>query len=100
MNDIGRILSVTTIRRLPASIARILQGGHVDKCKLGTMTHWVTFRASQIDELNARLRHQRSVPVGVPSLMAETGARLGPDVRASGPIFPARSSGTSLGWAP
>jgi hypothetical protein len=57
---------------------------------MGTMTHCVTFRALQIDELNARLKHQRSVPVGVPSLMAETGARLGPDVRASGPTFPAR----------
>ena len=27
------------------------------------------------------------VPIGVPSLLAEIGTRLGPDVRASGPSF-------------
>ena len=33
------------------------------------------------------MTHSRCLPIGVPSLLAETGTRLGPDVRASGAFF-------------
>ena len=76
----------TYTRRLSA---HFLQSGRVEKCKTGTTPECVTFGASQTDEVSARLTHLQStrVPIGIPSLLAETGTRLGPDVRASGPPF-------------
>jgi hypothetical protein len=57
-------------------VTRFLQSGHVEKCKMGITLECVTLWASQTDEVNAV-----NAPIGVPSLLAETLTRLGPDVR-------------------
>ena len=77
------------------SLRTHLQRGHVDKCTTGTSRERSYSRPHRLMKsmrIGCILRGMLA-RIGVPRSPAETRARLGPDVRASGPSFVSQASG-------